>query len=68
MIREGEPWVQVDPGIDQSQATHTSGKLYTYRVALINSDDVTIRNVEVKLMSLEKKPQNFHAIGSHSAS
>ena len=25
MIREGEPWVQVDPGIDQSQAAHTSG-------------------------------------------
>ena len=65
MIREGEPWVQVDPGIDQSQAAHTSGWLYTYRIALINSDDSTLRNVEVKLTSLEKKPQNFHAIGSH---
>ena len=65
MIREGEPWVQVNPGIDQSQAAHTSGWLYTYRIALVNSDDSTVRNVEVKLTSLEKKPQNFHAIGSH---
>lgn len=65
MIREGEPWVQVDPGIDQSQAAHTSGWLYTYRIALINSDDSTLRNVEVKLTSLEKKPKNFPAIGSH---
>jgi len=64
MIREGEPWVQVDPGIDQSQAAHTSGWLYTYRIALINSDDSTLRNVEVKLTSLEKQPKNFHAIGS----
>jgi hypothetical protein len=32
---------------------------------LINGADVTLRNVEVKLASLEKKPQNFHAIGSH---
>jgi len=65
MICEGEPWVQVDSGIDQSQTAHASGKLYTYRIALINRDDVTLRNVEVKLMSLEKKPQNFSAIGSH---
>ena len=65
MIREGEPWVQVDPGIDQSQATHTSGWLYTCRIALVNSDDSTLRNVEVRLTSLEKKPKNFHAIGSH---
>ena len=55
----------MDPGIDQSQAAHTSGLLYTYRIALINSDDSTLRNVEVILASLEKKPQNFHAIGSH---
>ena len=65
MIREGDPWVQVDPGIDQSEATHTSGWLYTYRIALINSDDSTLRNVEVKLTALEKQPKNFHAIGSH---
>jgi hypothetical protein len=65
MIREGEPWVQVEPGVDQSQAAHTSGWLYTYRIALINSDDSTLRNVEVKLTSLEKQPQNFDAIGSH---
>ena len=65
MIREGDPWVQVDPGIDQSQAAHTSGWLYTYRIALINSDDSTLRNVEVKLTALEKQPKNFHAIGSH---
>lgn len=65
MIREGEPWVQVEPCIDESQATHTSGWLYTYRIALINSDDSTLRNVEVKLASLEKQPKNFHAIGSH---
>jgi hypothetical protein len=32
---------------------------------LVNSDDSTIRNVEVALTSLEKKPENFHAIGSH---
>ena len=56
MIHEGEPWVQVNPGVDQS---------HTYRIALVNSDDSTLRNVEVKLTSLEKKPQNFHAIGSH---
>ena len=65
MIREGEPWVQVEQGLDQSQAAHTSGWLYTYRIALINSDDSTLRNVEVKLTSLEKQPKNFHAIGSH---
>jgi len=51
--------VQVNPGLDQSQAVHT------YRIALVNSDDSTLRNVEVKLTSLEKKPLNFHAIGSH---
>jgi hypothetical protein len=65
ILREGEPWVQMNPGIDQSQATPTSGLLYTYRIALANSDDSTMRNVEVKLTSLEKKPENFHAIGSH---
>jgi hypothetical protein len=65
VIREGEPWVQVNPGVDQSQAAHTSGRLYTYRIALVNSDDSTLRNVEVKLTSLEKKPQNFDANGSH---
>ena len=65
MIREGEPWVQAENVIDGSQATPISGRLYTYRVALINSADVTFRNVEVKLTSLEKRPQNFHAIGSH---
>ena len=64
-ICEGEPWVQVDSGIDQSQTVQTSGKLYTYRIALINRDDVPLRNVEVKLMSLEKKPQNVSAVGSH---
>jgi hypothetical protein len=65
VIREGEPWVQMNQGKDQSQAAHTSGLLYTYRVALVNSHDSTLRNVEVKLISLEKKPQNFSAIGSH---
>jgi len=65
VIRDGEPWVQVNPGVDQSQAAHTSGWLYTYRIALVNSDDSTLRNVEVKLTSLEKKPENFHATGSH---
>ena len=65
MIREGEPWVQANPDVDQSQAEHTRGCLYTYRIALINSDDSTLRNVEVKLTSFEKKPQNFDAIGSH---
>jgi hypothetical protein len=63
VIREGEPWVH--QGKDQSQSAHTSGLLYTYRVALVNSHDSTLRNVEVKLISLEKKPQNFTAIGSH---
>jgi hypothetical protein len=65
VIRDGEPWVQVNPGVDQSQAAHTSGWLYTYRIALVNSDDSTLRNVEVKLTSFEKKPQNFDAIGGH---
>lgn len=65
MICEGEPWVQADSDIDQSQTVHASGTRYTYRIALINRDDVTLRNVEVKLMSLEKKPKNFSAIGSH---
>lgn len=65
IIREGEPWVQVNPGVDRSRAAPISGSLYTYRLALVNSDDSTIRNVEVKLTSLEKKPENFHAIGSH---
>jgi hypothetical protein len=65
MIREGEPWVQAENVIDRSQAVPISGRLYTYRIALINSADVTFRNVEVKLTSLEKQPQSFHAIGSH---
>ena len=65
LIREGEPWVQVNPGVDQPQEAHTSGSLYTYRIALVNSDDSTMRNIEVKLTSLEKQPPNFHAIGSH---
>jgi len=65
MICEGEPWVQADSYVDRSQAAPTSGRLFTYRIALINSADVTFRNVEVKLTSLEKRPQNFHAIGSH---
>jgi len=65
MIREGEPWVQVDPCVDLPQAAHITGKLYTYRIALINSATSTLRNVEVKLTSLEEKPKNFHAIGSH---
>jgi hypothetical protein len=65
IVREGEPWVHVNSGIDQSQAAHTSGLLYIYRIALVNSDDSTLRNVEVKLTSLENQPQNFHAIGSH---
>jgi hypothetical protein len=65
VIREGEPWVQEDSHIDRSQAAPISGRLYTYRIALINSADVTFRNVEVKLASLEKNSQNFPAIGSH---
>jgi hypothetical protein len=65
VIREGEPWVQMNPDIDQSQAVRVNGRLYTYRVALVNSHDSTLRNVEVKLTSLEKKPQHFHAISSH---
>jgi hypothetical protein len=67
LIREGEPWVEMSPGVDQSQVAHISGRLYTYRIALTNSDDSTIRNVEVKLTSLEKKPPSFQAIGSHLA-
>jgi hypothetical protein len=65
MIREGEPWVQAEKVIDRSRAAPASGSFYTYRIALINSADITFRNVEVKLTSLEKMPQNFHAIGSH---
>ena len=65
LIREGEPWVQVDPEIDLWQAAQTGGSWYRYRIALINSDDSTLRNVEAKLASLEKKPQNFYAIGSY---
>ncbi|MBI3805914.1 MAG: hypothetical protein HY281_00080 [Nitrospirae bacterium] len=65
ILREGEPWVQVSSGIDQPQAAHISGSRYTYRISLVNSDDSTIRNVEVKLTSLEKQPPNFPAIGSH---
>lgn len=65
VIREWEPWVQVHPDIDDSQAAHTSGQLCIYRVALVNSHDSTLRNVEVKLIALEKKPEHFPAIGSH---
>ena len=57
--------MEVNPGVDQSRAAHTRGSVYTYRIALVNTDDSTIRNVEVKLTSLEKKPENFHAIGRH---
>ena len=65
LIREGEPWAQVDPGIDRWQAGQTGGSWYRYRIALVNSGDSTLRNVEVKLASLEKKPQNLQAIGRH---
>ena len=65
VIREGEPWVQVDSGIDQSEEAHVSGSLYTYRIALVNSHDSTVRNVDVKLTSLVEKPKDFHAIGNH---
>lgn len=65
LIREGAPWVQMNPGVDQLQKAQISGWLYTYRIALVNSDDSTLRNVEVKLISLEKKPPNFHGIGNH---
>ncbi|TKB64616.1 MAG: hypothetical protein E8D47_10710 [Nitrospira sp.] len=65
LIREGEPWVQMSSGVDQSQSGPTSGSRYIYRIALVNSDDSTIRNVEVKLTSLEKKPEHFPAIGRH---
>jgi len=60
IVREGEPWVQ-----NQSPAAYAGRSLYTYRIALVNSDDSTVRNVEVKLTSLEKKPENFDAIGRH---
>lgn len=65
LIGEGEPWVQVDPELDRWQAAQTGGSWYRYRIALVNSGDSTLRNVEVKLGSLEKRPQNFHAIGCH---
>ena len=65
IVREGEPWVQIDPQRDPLQPTHPGGQLYTYRIALINSADSTLRNVEVKLTSLEKTPKDFDAIGSH---
>ena len=65
LLREGEPWVQIDPGIDRWQTGQTGGSWYTYRIALVNSDDSTLRNVEVKLASLERKPQKFQAIGNH---
>ena len=65
LIREDEPWVQVDPGLDRWQAAQSGGSWYRYRVALVNRGDTILRNVEVKLASLEKKPQNFHAIGNH---
>jgi hypothetical protein len=65
LIREDEPWVQVDHELDRWQAAQTGGSWYRYRIALINNGDSILRNVEVKLASLEKKPQNFHAIGSH---
>ena len=57
-------------GADESRRRPITGSAHQ-RVAvhlsyrMISSDDSTIRNVEVKLTSLEKKPQNFHAIGSH---
>lgn len=65
LVREGEPWVQMSSGVDPSQLAHTNGSLYTYRIALVNSDDSTMRNVEVKLTALEKKPENFSAMGRH---
>jgi hypothetical protein len=65
LIREDEPWVQVDSCLDRWQAAQSGGSWYRYRLALVNSGDSTLRNVQVKLASLEKKPQNFHAIGSH---
>jgi len=36
VIGEGEPWVQMSPGIDQSRAAQRDGRLYTYRIALVN--------------------------------
>jgi hypothetical protein len=65
IIREGEPWVQESSGTNQSPTAYAGRLLYTYRIALVNSDDSTVRNVEVKLTSFEKKPKNFYAIGRH---
>lgn len=64
-VREGDPWVQVNQGTDRSSNLHRTGFLYTYRIAVGNGDHSPIRNVEVKLTSLGKKPADFHAIGSH---
>ena len=65
LICEGEPWAQVDPELDRWQAAQTERSWYRYRIALVNSGDSTLRNVEVKLASIEKQPQNFHLKGSH---
>lgn len=64
IVCEGEPWVQ-ETGTNPSPAAYAGRSLYTYRIALVNSDDSTVRNVEVKLTSFEKKPENFDAIGRH---
>lgn len=65
MVGEGEPWVQAEQVIDRSQTMPISGRQYIYRIALVNRDDATLRNVEVKLTSLEKRPKYFPVTGSH---
>ena len=65
IVREGEPWVQETSGTNQSPTPYAGRLLYIYRIALVNSDDSTVRNVEVKLTSLEKKPENVYAIDCH---
>jgi hypothetical protein len=65
MVGEGEPWVQAEQVVDRSQTMPISGRQYIYRIALVNRDDATLRNVEVKLTSLEKRPKYFPITGSH---
>ena len=39
--------------------------MYTYRIALVNRGNRTIRDVEVRLTSIEPKPHNFNSIGGN---
>ena len=63
---EGKPYLQQNA----RQIRHLGlfdiyGQLYTYRIGIMNRSDSVLRDVEVRLTSLEPCPHDFNATGGH---